>query len=77
MALLHHYPPAIDNTQDDDALHILHWLDIMDKGPTSFKREIAQNLCNTYTTPALFAILPTWSDCFKVAHGFKGMILST
>ena len=75
--LLHHHPPTSDNTQDDDALHILHWLDIIDEGPTSFEQEIAQNLHNTNATPTLFAILPTWSDCIKVAHGFKGMILST
>ena len=48
----------------------------MHDGPTSFKQEITQNLCNTNTMPALFAILPTWSKHVKVAQGFKSMILT-
>ena len=49
----------------------------MDEGTLSFEWEITQNLCNTNATPALFAIMHTWANSIKAAHGFEQMILST
>ena len=68
--------PCLASTSDDDAKHILLWLDIMEVGPTSFEHKIACNLCSTDIAPTLFAILLTWSDTVKLAHGFANMLLT-
>jgi hypothetical protein len=73
--LLHRFPCPTNNS-DDDAEHILLWLDIMEAGPTAFEREIARNLRSSDIAPALFAILPTWSETVKLAHGFANMLLT-
>ena len=74
-SLLHCFPCPRSNP-DDDAEHILLWLDIMEGGPTAFEREITRNLRHTNIAPALFAILPEWSETIKLAHGFMSMLLT-
>ena len=56
--------------------HILLWLEIMEDGPITFEHEIACNLQHTNMAPALFAILPEWSETVKLAHGFLSMLLT-
>ena len=74
-SLLGHFPcPA--STPNNDADHILLWLEIMEDGPMTFEREIARNLRHTETAPALFAVLPEWSETVKLAHGFSSMLLN-
>jgi hypothetical protein len=48
----------------------------MEGGPITFEREIARNLRHTEMAPALFAILPEWSETVKLAHGFSSMLLT-
>ena len=48
----------------------------MQVGPTSFKHKIAQNVHNTPTMPAAFAVLPMWSETVKIVHGFTNMLLT-
>ena len=48
----------------------------MEGGPTVFEREITRNLHHTDIAPALFAILPEWSETVKLAHGFASMLLT-
>ena len=74
--LLHHFPCPTNDT-NDEAKHILLWLDIMEAGPTAFECEITCNLHNTKIAPTLFAILLEWSDTVKLAHRFMNMLLTT
>ena len=68
--------PCPASTPNNDAEHILIWLEIMVSGPLPFEREIARNLWHTEMKPALFAILPKWSETVKLAHGFSTMLLN-
>ena len=74
-SLLHHFQ-CPTSTPDEDADHILLWLDIMEGGPVVFEHEIAHNLRHTESALALFAILPEWSETVKLAHGFTSMLLT-
>ena len=74
-SLLNHFP-CPTSSPHEDAEHILLWLEIMEDGPITFEREIAHNLWHTEMAPALFAILPEWSETVKLAHGFSSMLLT-
>ena len=74
-SLLSHFP-CLTSTSNNNAEHILLWLEIMDDGPITFERKIARNLQHTKMAPALFAILPEWSETVKLAHGFSSMLLT-
>ena len=67
--------PCPTSTPNEDADHILLWLEIMESKPIIFEHEIARNLCQTKMAPALFVILPKWSKTVKLTHGFTSMLL--
>ena len=60
---------------EDEAAHILHWLQILREGPTKFERVTAWNHRHPSEPIALFAMVGRNSTIIKVMHGFGTKIL--
>ena len=76
--LLHHFPhtsTSQSSSGDAEAMHILHWLRILEEGPTKFEHTIAQNQRHPSEPIALFAIVCRNSTIIKVVHGFNMIVI--
>ena len=76
--LLHHFPhtnTSRSSSGNAKAGHILHWLHILEGGPTKFEHTIAHNWCHPSEPLALFAIVCHKSTMVKAMHGFNTIII--
>ena len=70
-----HTSTSQSSSGDAEAMHILHWLQILEEGPTKFECMITRNWCHPLEPIALFTIVCRNSTIIKVTRGFNMIIV--